>query len=355
VSAAPQNRPSERNVHVSRAQKDDTKAPPSSTRTTRVVAAITALFTLMLGIWGVGAASAQETGTSPVNMPVATATQVPDVAASEIATSEANTDFTIEDYDEAIRLNPQDAEAHFNRGNAYYALGELERAIEDYDAAIRLNPQLAEVYNNRGNAYTALGEYEHAIANYDEALRLNPEYATAYNNRGFAYYTLSDLERAIADYDEAIRLDPQNANAYYNRGETYFDLGDYERAIADYDLVIHLAPQYAGAYNNRGNAYVALGDYVRALADFTEAIHLDPQAATAYYNRAAVYYALSQNETDPAQELAYFSQIVSDARQAEELGLSLPTEIADYVTQIEELLATDKLTPAVTPNSLGPL
>src|SRR5580693_1748094 len=45
------------------------------------------------------------------------------------------------------------AVAFYNRGTAYANKGQADRAIEDYDQAIRLNPNFAEAFNNRGAAY----------------------------------------------------------------------------------------------------------------------------------------------------------------------------------------------------------
>jgi tetratricopeptide (TPR) repeat protein len=42
---------------------------------------------------------------------------------------------------EAIRLNPRDADAYWNRGNAYYANGNYDKACSDCAEAIRLNPK----------------------------------------------------------------------------------------------------------------------------------------------------------------------------------------------------------------------
>jgi tetratricopeptide (TPR) repeat protein len=84
----------------------------------------------------------------------------------------------------AISIDPQDAEAYFDRGNAKYGLGDKKGAIADYDSAIRINPQLAEAYSNRGLVKSALGDKKGAIADYDSAIRINPQLAEAYSNRG---------------------------------------------------------------------------------------------------------------------------------------------------------------------------
>jgi tetratricopeptide (TPR) repeat protein len=58
----------------------------------------------------------------------------------------------IADFSEAIRPDPRDAIAYGNRGMAYYANGDLDRAIADFDKAIRPDPKDAIAYNNRGAA-----------------------------------------------------------------------------------------------------------------------------------------------------------------------------------------------------------
>jgi len=136
-----------------------------------------------------------------------------------------STPTVMEKLDEAIRINPQDAMAYYNRGSMYRQLGQYERAIQDHDEAIRLDPQSTWAYTHRGAAYATLGQYERAIQDYDEAIRLDPQSTWAYHNRGIAYDELGQYERAIQDYDEVIRINPQNAIAYYNRGLTYAELG----------------------------------------------------------------------------------------------------------------------------------
>ncbi len=110
---------------------------------------------------------------------------------------------------------------YYSRGNAYLKQKEHDLAIQDYDDAIRLDPRYVDVYNNRGLAKKRNKQFDRAIRDYDEALRLNPRYLKAYNNRGNALFDKGQMARAIEDYNEAIRLSPDYTDAYFNRGNSY--------------------------------------------------------------------------------------------------------------------------------------
>ena len=79
------------------------------------------------------------------------------------------------------------AVAHNNRGDAYVAQGNFEAAINDYDQAISLNPDFARPFNNRGFAYLKKGESDRALKDFDQAIKLKPDYGRAFANRAEAY------------------------------------------------------------------------------------------------------------------------------------------------------------------------
>ena len=191
-------------------------------------------------------------------------------------------------YERAIRLQPEYAEAYYNRGVLRSAQGDKEGALSDYSEAIRLQPEYAKAYNNRGNVRGDLGDRMGALSDYSEAIRLQPEYARAYYNRGNVRDDVGDREGALSDYSEAIRLQPEYAKANYNRGLLRSAQGDKEGALSDYSEAIRLQPDDAAAYNNRGVLRSAQGDKEGALSDYSEAIRLQPEYVAAYYNRGNV-------------------------------------------------------------------
>ena len=191
----------------------------------------------------------------------------------------------IADCDRVIEFKPDDAEAYFLRGIAKGGLGDHDGAIADFDQVIESKPDYVEAYFLRGSDKFALGDYEGAIADSDRAIELKPDYVNAYYTRGVAKGSLGDYRGAIADYDRAIELKPDDAEAYFLRGGAKSELGDYEGAIADYDRAIELKPDYANAYYNRGVAKGRLDDYHGAKANYDRAIELNPNYAEAYTNR----------------------------------------------------------------------
>jgi tetratricopeptide (TPR) repeat protein len=155
----------------------------------------------------------------------------------------------IKHYTQAITINPQDAEAYYNRGLVKYALGDKAGAIADFTQAITINPQLAEAYSNRGLAKSALGDKAGAIKDYTQAITINPQYAIAYSNRGNAKDDLGDKAGAIKDYTQAITINPQLAIAYYNRGVAKYESGDKAGAIKDLETAKQLFQQQGNTQN----------------------------------------------------------------------------------------------------------
>ena len=140
---------------------------------------------------------------------------------------------------------------HIDQEDANNELEDYVDAIADFDEAIKLNPNNAGTYNNRGMVKNKLGDYAGAIADFDEVIKLDPNYITAYNSRGIVKRKLGDYADAIADFGEVIKLNPNDADTYNNQGIVKNKLEDYVGAIADYDQTIKFNPDYTAVHIKR--------------------------------------------------------------------------------------------------------
>ncbi|WP_445629177.1 tetratricopeptide repeat protein [Nostoc sp. DSM 114167] len=81
---------------------------------------------------------------------------------------------------QAIALQPNLLEAHYNLALALQEQGELAEAIASYQKLLELNPNDGEVYLNLGKIYQQLNQYQKAVSAYRQGLKLiNPHYAKA--------------------------------------------------------------------------------------------------------------------------------------------------------------------------------
>jgi tetratricopeptide (TPR) repeat protein len=90
--------------------------------------------------------------------------------------------------------------------------GKPEKALEDFNRAIKIDPQKAAGYLGRANALNIMGRYKECLEDYDKVLQINPKLANAYINRASAYSHLGEYEKAIVDYEKGLELDPKIDN-----------------------------------------------------------------------------------------------------------------------------------------------
>ena len=88
----------------------------------------------------------------------------------------------LEDSTLAIRNQPNDADAYFDRGFAYEHAGDLNHAIADFSQVIRLTPDRSQAYFFRWAAYKDLGDKEQADADFAKLDRLDPTFAAELRN-----------------------------------------------------------------------------------------------------------------------------------------------------------------------------
>jgi tetratricopeptide (TPR) repeat protein len=159
-----------------------------------------------------------------------------------------------------------------DRGVAYANKGLQELAGADFDEAIKIDPNDITALNGRGRANLARGQYDRAIADFTEELRLLPNSDRALNERGTAHLNKGELPLALADFERAIAINADNVAARNNHAVVLGKQGKPDLAIAEYTEALRIAPGYLLCYTNRGRAYEETGQFQLALADYKHAL-----------------------------------------------------------------------------------
>jgi tetratricopeptide (TPR) repeat protein len=112
-------------------------------------------------------------------------------------------------FDAALRADPQQVDALYERGLLSFAEGQLDAALADLDAALRLSPRAANAHYARGLAQQAAGDLDRAIADFNRAIALRPQgYPEALLARAAAYAAAGQAPQARADLSRLAALDP---------------------------------------------------------------------------------------------------------------------------------------------------
>jgi predicted O-linked N-acetylglucosamine transferase (SPINDLY family) len=186
-------------------------------------------------------------------------------------------DEALASFEHALRLQPAYADAHCNRANLLRSLGRRDEALLEYDRALQLQPDHADAAYNRGQLLTDLLRFDDALASYEQALSLRPDWVLAWHSRGHALRALRRLPEALASYDRALALDAGHAEAHNSRGAALLDLKRVPEALASFERALHLRPVYAQAWVLRGVALQALHRLDEAVVAYGRALALEPQ------------------------------------------------------------------------------
>jgi tetratricopeptide (TPR) repeat protein len=251
----------------------------------------------------------------------------------------------IDQFEDAIILDPENSIVYNNLGDAYIAVNRLEEAIDVLEKAIILSPDFADLHNNLGRSYLKLSKCKNAVQAFEKAISINTYYPDAFYNLAMAYilnaqtredFSLSvDIYSNVMEYmEKAARINPNFKNEYYDRGEEFLRKKEYLKAYQEFEKgynrgshstdmsfildfylrVVHSGkkmksamiwkhirkleallkkyPNYADLYNHLGVAYVIMSKIVnnKAIQLFDKAMKINPNFEKAKKNKRLAEY-----------------------------------------------------------------
>lgn len=213
--------------------------------------------------------------------------------------------------DEGI-VDDMDFDTNYYLAEAYYKLGEYNKAKEVYDAIIGLRSKDSNAYYLRGTAELAAGDHDLGYADFTKAISLNPKdysmmimicksldeqgygeegrsiLSKAMENgsdfmsnyeRGQIYFYLGDYQSAVQYLETASNeRDQDKEPVILMLGHTLETMGDYSTACSKYSNYLRDNPNSAVVYNRLGMCQIKLADYESAVASFEAGIAIDDKA-----------------------------------------------------------------------------
>jgi tetratricopeptide (TPR) repeat protein len=198
----------------------------------------------------------------------------------------------------AIRSKPDHVKAHFYLGIAWSNTpGRLADGIAEFREALSLKPGSADINYALGSSLLKMpGQLPDAIAHFEAALRIKPDMAEAHYGLGMALLDVPGrLPDAIAELETTLRLNPDFAVAHYNLATALMQTpGRLPEAISEFEAAVRINPAYAKAHASLGVALAKAGRWPEAAAQFEAAIKIDPDTPGARENLAAAQQAMSR-------------------------------------------------------------
>ncbi len=174
--------------------------------------------------------------------------------------------------------------AHYGLGRAAQTAGRLREAIGYYEEAIRDEPDYAEAHNNLGVVLSQTGRIQEAIGHYEHALQVKPDYVEAHNNLGAALADMGRFQEATGHYEQALRLKPDSIQAHLNFGNLLLDVGRLNEAIQQFERALEIQPDCAEADDGLGSALAQQGRMSEAIEHWERALRSRPNYAEAHYD-----------------------------------------------------------------------
>lgn len=164
---------------------------------------------------------------------------------------------------------------HYNSGVYHHEKEKLDKAIEEYREAVRLDPSLYEAHWNLGIIYAGKSMTNSAIKEFNVAVKLRPYIFEARYVLGNLYHQKKMIGEAIKEFKAAVALRPNDYDARLGLALMYDEKED-NRAVREYKKAISIKPNSEIAHYNLGLIYYYNSDFGNAAKEFRKAAEINP-------------------------------------------------------------------------------
>lgn len=169
-----------------------------------------------------------------------------------------------------------DLDTLFKEGRQFFRQGKHAEAIQVFEQALKVDPDQAEIHDAIATAHFVLKQYDKAIEHFTRVTQLKPMDAKAYINLGAVFNRKEDFQKAADILKKAMSRDGKAVEAYYNIGIAYRGLKQPAMAINSYKEALKINPRMLDAMQNLGNTYLEMNNPKAAIEQYKKALEIDP-------------------------------------------------------------------------------
>jgi predicted O-linked N-acetylglucosamine transferase (SPINDLY family) len=218
----------------------------------------------------------------------------------------------IASYRRSLELDPANARALNNLGQAYERLVDLPAALACYRRALAIDGSYAIAFSNLAGVLVRQGQAAEALENYTRALALRPGLVEASIGRSTALLRLQRPQEALTCCDRALALAPRSADAWFARGEALQDMDRCAEALDCCEQALAIRPQRQFMFA-RANLLRGMGEAAAAVAGFRDALTLDPDYHAARIAQViALIPALAGSSGEAAQSRGDYAAALAE-------------------------------------------
>jgi serine/threonine protein kinase/tetratricopeptide (TPR) repeat protein len=196
---------------------------------------------------------------------------------------------------QALELDNRLPAPYVSLGRLHSSLGKHDLALQEFQNALKINPRDSEAVKGMAGAFERMGRIQDAESSYKRAIALRPDFWDGYNSLGFFYYRQQRYKEAIEQFQRVIQLTPDNGTAHSNLGGQYQNIGDYQKAEEEFKKSIALAPTYM-AYANLGSLYETQARHAESAQMTEQALKMNANDFRLWGNLALAYEWLNKND-----------------------------------------------------------
>ena len=212
-----------------------------------------------------------------------------------------------------------EAQPFLQRAEIAWRQGHFQEAAQSYRQALKIQPDLAQAHYGLGLALARLQKYQEAATSFQAAVQSEPKWARAHKDLGVAYLKLKRWPQAAQAFKNALQYQPEDPEAFYNLGVALGRMGQHQEALKAFEEAVRLKPDYVAALNNLGMANIKLNRWAEAKRAFDKALTTQPKSAEAHLGLLACYIQQGDRQAATRTYQTLVSLDKGLARQAAEL------------------------------------